>query len=174
MREADDFEAAFDELFPRAFRLARRIVGDPMVAEDIAAEALARAYARWPKVSQLPWRDGWVLRVAANLSLDLVRRRPAPFAPQWRSGTQPAAAAASEEDATVLRLALGAALHALPRRQRQAITLRYLAGLTEGEVGEALGISAGSVKTHVHRGLAALRRRLGTDAEEVLPVALEG
>jgi RNA polymerase sigma factor (sigma-70 family) len=162
----DDFEAAFDELFPRACRLARRIVGDPVVAEDIAAEALARAYARWPKVSQLPWREGWVLRVAANLSLDSVRRRPAPV--------PPTPVAAPEEDATVLRLALGAALHALPRRQRQAIALRYLAGLTDGEVGEALGISAGSVKTHVHRGLAALRRRLGTDAEEVLPLALEG
>lgn len=162
---AADFDGAFDDLFPRAHRLARRIVGDPAAAEDIAAEALARAYARWPKVSALPWRDAWVLRVAANLAIDAVRRRPPTL-----GFVAPSPAA---EDAVALRVALAAALQALPRRQRQAVALRYLADLSEAEVAEALGISAGSVKTHVHRGLAALRRRLGADAEEVFPLALE-
>lgn len=153
----DDFTAAFDDLFPRACRLARRIVGDPVVAEDVAAEALARAYARWAKISELPWRDGWVLRVASNLAIDHVRRQP-PAAPV-------VAPAVTEEDAVTLRLALVACLRALPRRQRQAVALHYLAGLTDGEVGQALGISAGSVKTHVHRGMAALRK--------VVPLGLE-
>ena len=146
----DDFTAAFDELFPRACRLARRIVGDAAVAEDVAAEALARAYARWGKVSELPWRDGWVLRVASNLAIDHVRRR--------REEPVAASVAADEEDAVSLRLALSACLRALPRRQRQAVALHYLAGLTDGEVGQALGISEGSVKTHIHRGMAALRK----------------
>lgn len=57
--EADEsFEAAFDELFGRAVRLAQRVLGDPASAEDVAAEALARAYAKWPQVQALPWRDG--------------------------------------------------------------------------------------------------------------------
>jgi len=153
--DPDDFTAAFDELFPRAYGLARRIVGDPAVAEDVAAEALARAYARWGKVSQLPWRDGWVLRVASNLAIDHVRRRP----------PEVAAFAPADEDAVTLRLALAACLQALPRRQRQAVALHYLAGLTDAEVGQALGISAGSVKTHIHRGMAALRK--------VAPLGLE-
>lgn len=144
----DDFTAAFDDLFPRAFRLARRIVGDPAVAEDVAAEALARAYARWAKVSELPWRDGWVLRVASNLAIDHVRRRR----------VAPVAAPVVDDDAVTVRLALAACLRALPRRQRQAVALHYLAGLTDDEVGQALGISAGSVKTHIHRGMAALRK----------------
>ena len=76
VREDGSFEAAFDELFPRAVRLANRLLGDRAAAEDVAAEALARAYARWPKVGGLPYRDGWVLKVATNLAIDRLRRRP--------------------------------------------------------------------------------------------------
>lgn len=152
----DDFTAVFNELFPRAYRLALRIVGDPTVAQDVAAEALARAYARWAKVADLAWRDGWVLRVTSNLAIDHVRRRV----------TAPVVApVASDEDAVALRLALAACLRALPRRQRQAVALHYLAGLTDDEVGLTLGISAGTVKTHIHRGMAALRK--------VAPLGLE-
>ena len=162
----DDFENAFDELFPRAFRLARGILGDAAAAEDVAAEALARAYARWARVADLPWRDGWVLRVAANLAIDAVRRgrRPVPV---------PTSAPSAEDEAVVLRLALSAALRALPRRQRQAVALHYLGGLSDGEVAATLGISTGSVKTHISRGVAALRARLGPGIEGVVPVGME-
>ena len=163
-RTDDGFEAAFDELYPRAFRLARRMLGDTAAAEDVAAEALARAYARWPKVSALPYRDGWLLRVAANLAIDRMRRRPvevlAEPAPQF-------------EDGVDLRLALNAALLTLAPRQRQAIALRYLAGLSDREVAEAMGISLGSVKTHIHRGIAGLRSRMGMGIEEVSPVGMD-
>ncbi len=167
---AEGFEDAFDDLFLRAFRLARRLVGDTDVAEDIAAEALARAYAHWPRVAGLEHRDGWVLRVAANLAVDRVRRRPDVIVTP-AAGTGPAGPHA--DDLVVLRMALVAALGSLPRRQRQAVALRYLGDLSDGEVAVALGISVGSVKTHIHRGLGALRARLGPGIEEVVPVGLE-
>lgn len=159
-----DFEAAFDDLFPRAFTLSRRLLGDSAAAEDVAAEALARAYAQWPKVAGLEYRDGWVLRVAANLAVDRLRKR----VPVMVADPAPDA-----EEAVALRLALSAALGALPRRQRQAVALRYLGELTDGEVAQALGISPGSVKTHVHRGLAALRLSLGRGLEEVVPYGVD-
>jgi RNA polymerase sigma-70 factor (sigma-E family) len=160
-----DFEAAFDSLFPRAFRLARRMLGDDAAAEDVAAEALARAYARWPRVAGLPYRDAWVLRVAANLAVDEIRRR-------HPRGTVPQPP--DPDDLMTLRLALSAALRTLPRRQRQALALRYLAGLSDIEVAGALGISTGSVKTHLHRGRAALRSTFGPNADlEVVPVGME-
>jgi RNA polymerase sigma-70 factor (sigma-E family) len=164
----EGFEEAFDELFPRAFRLARRLVGDTDVAEDIAAEALARAYAHWPRVATLDHRDGWVLRVAANLAVDKVRRRPEVVVVPSAASVGPHA-----DDLVVLRVALVAALGSLPRRQRQAVALRYLGDLTDREVATALGISVGSVKTHIHRGLGALRLRLGPGIEEVVPVGME-
>ena len=160
----DGFEEAFDDLFPRAVRLAHRLLGDRAAAEDVAAEALARAYARWSKIGTLPYRDGWLLKVTTNLAIDRLRRRPPPVV---REPT------GHFEDEVELRLALNAALLTLAPRQRQAIALRYLGGLSDREVAQALGISLGSVKTHIHRGLTGLRARLGTSLEEVVPVAVD-
>lgn len=150
--DKDAFEAAFRTLFPRAFRLAFRILGNSAAAEDVAAEALARCYAHWREVQYLTYREAWVLRVAANLAIQTARRPVA--------APDPAAAVDVAEMAT-LRAALTAALRALPRRQREVVVLRYLAGLSEAEVASALNLSQGTVKSHIHRGLMALRGRLG-------------
>jgi RNA polymerase sigma factor (sigma-70 family) len=158
VRRDDRFESVFDELFPRAVALAQRILGDRAAAEDAAAEAMARTYARWRRLRDLPYLDGWVLRVTTNVALDVVRRRrPAPEA----------RLPVDESEVNTLRLALAQALLSLPARQREAVSLRYLSGFTEAEVAQALGISAGSVKTHVHRGVAALRERFGDTIEEL-------
>ena len=154
----DTFEAAFPELFEQARRLAARLLGDDQAAEDIAAEAMARAWLRWGRLREASYRDAWVMRVAGNLCLDLLRRRRARAA---------VASAPDQTDQHVLRLALAAALAKLPRRQREAVVLRYLADLPERDVAAALGISPGTVGAHVHRGLNALRQRLGDDFEEV-------
>lgn len=159
------FEEAFDRLFPRALRLAGRILGDAAAAEDVASESLARAYARWSDLAWEPWLDGWVLRVATNLALDQARKRQ-PAAPSM-------AIEVAMDETTVLRMALAAALARLPRRQRQAVALRYLGDLSDKEVAEAMGVSLGSVKTHIHRGLASLRTRVGQGMEEAGPLALD-
>ena len=152
---------AFDDFFlrilPRTIRSARRLTGDPFLAEDVAVEALARAHARWGRVGPLPWRDAWVLKVASREALHQVRRRPQISA---------AADGRDESDDVVLRLALVAALGHLPRRQRETIVLRYLCDLPEADVALALGVSAGTVKTHIHRALASLRTDIGADFEE--------
>ena len=153
-----DFEDAFDDLFPRAERLAYRLLGDRAAAEDAAAEAMARTFLHWKKVSALPYRDGWVLRVATNVALDAFRHRPPRPEPDIPVDI---------EDVATMRVALVAALAALPRRQRSVIALHHLGGLTESEVARALGLSLGTVKTHVRRGAATLRLRLGDGFEEV-------
>jgi RNA polymerase sigma factor (sigma-70 family) len=153
--EEADFVAAYPELFPKAYRVAYRLLGSREAAEDTAAEALSRAFARWSHVSFLPYRDAWVLRVTTNLALHaLARRRPA--VPEARS--------LQIDDAAATRVALAEALKALPKRQRHIIVLRHLAGLPEAEIAVALGISEGTVKTHTKRALATLRRTLHDDA----------
>ncbi|MCC5946946.1 MAG: sigma-70 family RNA polymerase sigma factor [Nitriliruptoraceae bacterium] len=164
----DGFEDAFDPLFRRAFLVARRILGDPTSAEDVAAEAMARAFAHWSRIGDRPWREGWVVRVATNLAIDVARRgsrvsdRP----------TEPDTVTVDDhtDEVVVLRLTLVAALRRLPRRQREAVSLRYLAGLSEAQVAEAMQVSAGSVKTHLHRGVQRLRARLGEDVDRRLEV----
>jgi RNA polymerase sigma-70 factor (ECF subfamily) len=160
MRDAA-FEELFDAVFRKAERVALRIVGDSALAEDLAAEAFARAYARWPSLRDAPWREGWVLRVTVNLAIDATRRakRATVDLTPYESGD------------VDLRLALVAALRVLPGRQRTVVVLRYVADLSESDTAAALGISEGSVKTHLHRGLARLRRELGETTREV-PVAL--
>ena len=161
-----DFERLFDDQFGRCDHLARRLVHDDAVAEELAAEAFARAWARWPKLrKQSP--EGWVLRVTANLAIDASRRlRLTPTPP-------PDPPPVSAADAATLHVALVTALGALPRRQREAIVLRYLADLSEADVATALGVSAGSVKTHVHRGLERLRGTLGPNHDPEVDLALD-
>jgi RNA polymerase sigma factor (sigma-70 family) len=161
--EPGSFDDAFDTLFPQAARLAYKVLGHRAAAEDVAAEALARALANWARVSTLPYRDAWVLRVAVNLAVDTARRKK----PELQ-----AKAPLDAAEAATLRVALAGALGSLPRRQREAIGLRYLTGMTDGEVAKTLGIAEGTVRTHVRRGLHALRLSLGDDvsAEEALGV----
>ena len=157
-----DFADAYPELFRASMRLAHRLTRDPALAEDVAAEALARAYARWSKVRDMDSRVAWVQRVTANLVVDGARRH--------RTATDALPVLVDEDvvqidDQVTLRLALLAALRALPRRQREAIVLRYLAGVEEPELSQAMGMSPSSVRTHVQRGLSALRTRLAEQPE---------
>jgi RNA polymerase sigma-70 factor (sigma-E family) len=149
------FERLFDSQFSRCVHVANKIVRDRAVAEEVASEAFARAWSRWNRLSRDHRADGWVLRVTVNLAIDTTRKRT----------VQPELPlpALSTADAATLHVALVQALQALPRRQREAIVLRYLADLSESDVSAALGVSAGSVKTHLHRGMARLRTTLGPD-----------
>ena len=65
-------------------------------------------------------------------------------------------------------MALWAALRSLPKRQREIVVLRYIGGLTDEEVASSLAISPLTVKTHMTRGLTALRKRLSVRDEEVV------
>lgn len=161
LRDAD-FEQLFEAVFPLAQRVAYRVVGDPYAAEDIAAEAFARLYARWGRMRDQPGRTGWVLKVTGNLAIDAVRRKRPSI---------PAPAAVDGEEAVVLRMALAAALSALPQRQRAVVVLRYLADQSEEQVAQALGISAGTVKAHAHRATQRLRRQLPDDEEVVIALS---
>ena len=146
------YDDCFGSLYRGAYRVAFRVLGDRAEAEDVAQEALARAYLAWRRIAG--YADAWVARVATNLAIDRWRRRvravPAP------------PAEGSHDPQLAERVDLLRALRALPRRQREVVALRYLADQSEESVARALGCSVGTVKTHASRGLAALRDRLGT------------
>lgn len=137
--------------------MAYRLLGNREDAADIAQETLARAYARWRSIGPSPRRGGWIATVSANLALDAGRRRGSAIAAHARYGAPAPPGVLAE------RIDLHRALRALPRRQREVVILRYLADLPEIVVAGTLGISAGAVKQHASRGLAALRATLGPD-----------
>jgi RNA polymerase sigma factor (sigma-70 family) len=157
--EPPGFAEAYDDLFLAAWTLARRILGSGSAAEDVAAETMVRAYVHWRRIGDQPWRLAWVLRVATNLALKLVKRsrNAGALVEGWQLGG---------EEAVVLRDALVAALRALPRRQREVVALRYLADASEADVAGVLGLAPVTVRTHLRRGLAALRLSMGSIPEE--------
>jgi RNA polymerase sigma factor (sigma-70 family) len=155
--EANSFEELFRRLLPDAVRVGQRIVTRESEAEDVAAEAFARALVRWRRLERLPYKDAWLLRTVTNVAIDVVRRRRDPL-PEHEALVDPA-------EAVVLRLALATALERLPRRQQQVVTLRYLAGWPTQQVAESLGISLNTVKKHNNRAMTALRRTMGSNRE---------
>ncbi len=152
-----DFVELYERLHDQGFRVALRLLGTREAAEDACAEGFARAYARWRTVSTYPHREAWIMRVIANVALDVLAKKRAPVSLEWQG---------TNEDAVATRLALVAALQQLPQRQREVIVLHHLVGYRENEVAATLGISAGTVKTHLKRGMAALRQDFGIERYE--------
>jgi RNA polymerase sigma factor (sigma-70 family) len=151
------YDERFEELAGIAYRVAYRLLGSREDARDVA---------HWRRTSHHP--EAWVTRVAANASIDHLRRS------RGRSldGRPPRELAGPDHGALAAqRLELVRALADLPRRQRQVVVLRYLADLSEARVAEDLGCSAGTVKQHASRGLAALRAALAEPV--VVPVPVE-
>ena len=152
-----EFTLLFQGLYQDAYRAAYRLLADADAADDAASEAFARAYAHWDDIADLPWRNAWVMRVTINLSLNVLSRKRLPLLPPRMI---------ESEDASATRLAMVAALSSLSRRQQEAIVLHYLAGLTEAEVSNVMGVAPSTVKTHLKRGLEVLRTDL-RDGDDV-------
>lgn len=152
------FEEFFAGTIGEAVRVATRVLGDRAAGEDAAVEAMARAHLRWSRLRDNPYSQTWVLRVAINVALDIQRSERRRRGRDLRS--RGPAVALGFEEASVDRLVISEALGRLPRRQREAVALCYFAGLPQRRAAEAMGISLGSVKVHLRRGLSALGARL--------------
>jgi RNA polymerase sigma-70 factor (ECF subfamily) len=100
--------------------------------------------------------EAWVMRVAMNLAIDQVRKKPAYTIPTTE---------ADLEDKVINEQILRGSISKLPRRQRQVVTLRFLVDMPEEAVAKVLDVSPGAVKTHLHRALERLRISLDV-AEE--------
>ena len=153
------FDDQFPELYRAGYRVAYRLLGSREDAADRAQEACARACLSWDKVVAGGRPLPWVIRVSSNLAIDRWRRTQ-----RWRR--RPAVPPAEVAGPDPTRVDLQAALASLPRRQREVVVLRYLADVSEADVAAALGCSAGSVKQHASRGLAALRAVLTIEEDD--------
>ena len=140
-----------------------RALAPSHLAEDVAQEAMLAAYRRWSVVSELERPDLWVRRTCSNLAVSQFRRRLVEVRSLarlslWASTEAPALAETSAEFWTAVR--------ALPRRQAQAVALRYVYEMPVDEIAHTMECSVGSVKQHLSRGRRQLAAALGTDAEE--------
>jgi RNA polymerase sigma-70 factor, ECF subfamily len=125
------------------------IGGDAEAARDAVAEAFSRAYERWSRVASMDSPSGWVYRVALNELRRRTRRRALGSRLLRREQLHPSPPPDIDPE-------LWDAVAALPRRQREAVVLRYVGDLTERDVASVLGISEGAASA----ALVAARRRL--------------
>lgn len=176
-RMSQDVDAVFPEVVerygPTLYTTALRVSRQPADAEDLAAEALVRAYRALSsyaprRIRRLRLRP-WLVTILLNHWRNQLRtgsRRPDEVALD-RAG--PVASTDSPEDAALARLGSGQLadlVHALPETQRIAVVLRHVVGLSYEEVGQVLECPVGTAKSHVSRGIAALRSRLSNDQED--------
>ncbi len=160
--EADD--RAFDHWYRETRpRLARSLLlfcaGDADVAADAADEAMVRAYERWSRVSAMASPEAWTFRVGSNVARRRYRRQAVERAALDR--LRPTRRKSWRDPDAATRLTVWDAVAELDDRTRDVVALRYIVGLSEREVAEALGLPTGTVSSVLSRARQVLRGRLG-------------
>ena len=152
--EQTEFAEFFRASWEPCLRAVVAVVGRSQLAEDQVAEAFAKAWVSWRKVSRHPAPRAWVVRTALNTGASWWRRHRRELPLADHDLTAPGDLDGGL-DATLLT-----ALWRLPPRQREVIALRIFLDLNTDIIARQLGIEAGTVRMHLSRGIAALRREL--------------
>lgn len=148
--------SGFDEFYaataPRVTRHVYALCGDLAEAQDVVADAYARAWQRWATVSTYDRPEAWVRQVAHRLAISRWRRtRIGRLA--WQRYT---AGTGHVPDMSPDVVMLVTAMRKLPAAQREVIVLHHLADMSVDDVAAELGIPVGTVKARLFRGRAAL------------------
>jgi RNA polymerase sigma-70 factor (ECF subfamily) len=180
MSDPLQFEAFMRNYQDMVFTTAWRLVGREADAEDIAQEVFLKAYEHFDEIAASPTAGGWLKTVARNLSINHLNR----YRARWRffsdfeadegedDGRDFVANLAAENveagaglDQDDQRAILERALQKLPAAQRVPIVLYHFENLAYEEIAARLEVSLGKVKTDIHRGREALRKRLQLDPD---------
>jgi len=152
--------AAFAELYRRFHRAVHGVVLARVAyrdAADLVQDVFAAALERLPQLGEPAAFPGWLLAIARNKAIDHLRgQRPTDELTELAVQAPRAA-----EVAQVL-----AALRALPEAYQETMILRLVEGMSGPEIAEQTGLSPGSVRVNLHRGMKLLRERLGIASEE--------
>jgi len=160
------------ELFKdKVYQLCYRMVGNAHDAEDIAQEAFIRAYININSYDTDRKFSTWLYRIATNLSIDRLRKRkPDYFLDAEIEGTEgltmysqlPSDELQPDEmvESLEFKAWIQQEINELPVMYRSVIVLKYIEELSLKEIGEILDLPIGTVKTRIHRGREALRKRL--------------
>src|SRR3954471_19969900 len=156
-----DFDALYRDARDDVYAYAATLLRDRGAAEDVTAQAFEGAFRRRARYdARRGTPRAWLFGIARNAALDELRRRKRAAA---AVALPPPPAAPDPEEAAELaarREAVRHALGRLPARDREAIALKYHAGLSNAELAAVLGVSATNAGTLVHRAMSKLRESL--------------
>jgi RNA polymerase sigma-70 factor (ECF subfamily) len=174
-RLAEDLDGVFEDVVVEhqhaLFAFIAGMSGDHGRAEEVVQDAFVRAHRAlggYPpeRVRALSLRP-WLFRIALNALRNSLRGRHVQLVlvDQPPDGVDPTPGPEAEVLRQADRARLGQALACIPQEQRAAVLLRYAHDLSYARIAEVQGRPVGTVKSDVHRGLEALRRRLGAEVE---------
>ena len=180
MTDPQQFEAFVKSYQNMVFSTAIRLLGNETEAEDMSQEVFLKAYERFEELSVSPTVGGWLKTVTRNLCLNYLSR----YRARWRFFSEMKGENDEEErevewaapdtheqqvDRADHRALLEAALHKLPAAQRVPLVLYHFEDMGYEEIAAKLRISLSKVKTDIHRGREALKRKLklGAAGEEL-------
>jgi RNA polymerase sigma-70 factor (sigma-E family) len=150
----------YERRYADMVRFAAFLTGDVDAAQDIAQEAFVRLLDAWDRIADPERADAYLKATIVNLVRGEHRRRETAA----RRGQPHLSLVASAEDDAIGRVGrqhVLDAVSALPIRQRACVVMRHWMRMSESEIAGTLGLSVGSVRTHVKRGTATLQRTLG-------------
>lgn len=152
------------------FNAALRMTGDPADAEDVAQEALVKAYCAFEQFELGTNFRAWILRIVTNTYInEFRRRRRTPEMTTWDelSREELGKLADEDEDSPELAALAGAidaeveqALAEIPDVFREAVIMCDMHGMAYGEIAEALGVPIGTVRSRIARGRGLLQEKL--------------
>jgi DNA-directed RNA polymerase specialized sigma24 family protein len=156
-RDADRTVAAlYGQHYSALVRLASLLVGDPATGEEIVQDSFVALYASRPRLRDGDGALSYLRQSVLHRSRSAGRRGAAAEPKASGPGTE-GPAGLRRPPAAPGRPVVISALHALPARQREAVVMRYYAGLSETRVAEVMGISTRAARQHTERGMGALR-----------------
>lgn len=165
--QRERFQRHAEEVYPSLYGTALRLTRDREEANDLAQEALVRAYEAFDRFDGANFK-AWILRILTNLYINKYRRnrRTGHIASldDEENTYEPMAAAEEAPDRALLDNMMGAevesALAQVPDIFRSAVILSDIEGMTYDEIAEALEIPVGTVRSRIARGRSVLRREL--------------
>ena len=158
-RAAESFASLYERTFPKVYAYVSSLLRDRSAAEDVAAQAYERAYRR--RRSYRPSKgsaDAWLFGIARNAALDELRRRRRHAALQVEPEDVSAAQPEEHADFTIRRETVRSALAELSGQERDLVSLKFAAGLSNAEIAQVLGMSESNAGTRLHRTVTKLRK----------------
>jgi RNA polymerase sigma-70 factor (sigma-E family) len=157
-----DFEAFAQAQLPHMLRYSVMLTGDRDLAADLVQDVLVKVYRQWPRVCGADRPDRYAMRMLTNQFLSW--RRSWAVRTIVAVGELPDRPQAERFESThAVRDDMWRRLAGLPKRQRAVLVLRYYEQLTDAEIADVLGCSAGTVRGYAHRALASLRVDLSAE-----------
>ena len=156
--DARAIRTIYDRYSPRVYAVVRRIAGDDDLAQDYAQEAWIRAIRALPTFRGDARFSTWLHRIAVNAALQALRKSETR---KKREGAPPAdVPVAPRHSDSLLQKRLERALDKLPEGMRRVLILHDVEGYTHEEIGDVLGVTAGTSKSQLFKARAKMRAQL--------------